>query len=246
MLIYRRNALMTGKRTPTAKDYVQTGLVAMWDGIENAGWGVHDPNATTWKDLIGGIETSWLTDVADNSLTWENGGLRRVGTKGITATVDWCANITQTTPYTLEIVIGDASQTAPLSSLNFYYNSMANTMMFVRANYTGLWNSTGGQYASLASLGYDFPAVYFAFVATGVAGTNNRQLEDIYRDGTRLFANRLMSTSTDKTFHFFQYSRVWAETRDTTIHAVRLYSRALTADEIARNYNIDKARFGLP
>lgn len=23
----------------TAKDYVQDGLVAMWDGIENAGWG---------------------------------------------------------------------------------------------------------------------------------------------------------------------------------------------------------------
>ena len=37
----------------TAKDYVQDGLIAMWDGIENAGWGVHDPNATVWKDLIG-------------------------------------------------------------------------------------------------------------------------------------------------------------------------------------------------
>ena len=35
---------------PTAKDYVQDGLIAMWDGVENAGWGVHDPNATVWKD----------------------------------------------------------------------------------------------------------------------------------------------------------------------------------------------------
>ena len=26
----------------TAKDYAQNGLLAMWDGIENAGWGVHD------------------------------------------------------------------------------------------------------------------------------------------------------------------------------------------------------------
>ena len=42
-----------GKSEPTARDYVQTGLVAMWDGIENAGWGAHDPNATTWKDLVG-------------------------------------------------------------------------------------------------------------------------------------------------------------------------------------------------
>ena len=29
-------------------------------------------------------------------------------------------------------------------------------------------------------------------------------------------------------------------------YCVRLYSRALTAEEIARNYNIDKARFNLP
>ena len=43
----------SGGGVPTAKDYVQDGLVAMWDGIENAGLGMHDPNATTWKDLIG-------------------------------------------------------------------------------------------------------------------------------------------------------------------------------------------------
>ena len=39
---------------PTARSYVQDGLVAMWDGIENAGWGVHDNNATNWVDLVGG------------------------------------------------------------------------------------------------------------------------------------------------------------------------------------------------
>lgn len=42
----------------TAKDYVQDGLVAMWDGIENAGWGVHDSNATVWKDLVS--EVDWV------------------------------------------------------------------------------------------------------------------------------------------------------------------------------------------
>ena len=42
-----------GKKAPTAKSYVQDGLIAMWDGIENAGVGVHDASATTWKDLSG-------------------------------------------------------------------------------------------------------------------------------------------------------------------------------------------------
>lgn len=36
----------------TTKSYVQNGLLAMWDGIENAGFGVHDPDATYWVDLV--------------------------------------------------------------------------------------------------------------------------------------------------------------------------------------------------
>ena len=33
--------------------YVTDGLIAMWDGEWNAGGGVHDPEATVWKDLSG-------------------------------------------------------------------------------------------------------------------------------------------------------------------------------------------------
>lgn len=39
----------------TASDYVQEGLVSQWDGIENAGYGIHDGLATTWIDLVGGV-----------------------------------------------------------------------------------------------------------------------------------------------------------------------------------------------
>ena len=54
--------------SPTAKDYIQDGLVAMWDGIENAGWGTHNSSATTWKDLLGGqeLEFSGTTVNADS------------------------------------------------------------------------------------------------------------------------------------------------------------------------------------
>ena len=37
----------------TAKLYIQDGLVALWDGIENAGWGIHNPDAMMWKNLLG-------------------------------------------------------------------------------------------------------------------------------------------------------------------------------------------------
>ena len=36
----------------TAKDYIQNGLIALYDGIENVNWGIHDNNANEWKDLV--------------------------------------------------------------------------------------------------------------------------------------------------------------------------------------------------
>lgn len=40
------------KASYTARDYVQDGLIAMWDGIENVSYGEHDDEATAWIDLV--------------------------------------------------------------------------------------------------------------------------------------------------------------------------------------------------
>ena len=53
--------------TPTTKDYVKNGLIAMWDGIENAGVDIHDNNSLIWKDLVGNYDLtiesgSWSTN----------------------------------------------------------------------------------------------------------------------------------------------------------------------------------------
>lgn len=37
----------------TTKDYIQDGLVAMWDGIENVGLGRHDGSVASMVDLAG-------------------------------------------------------------------------------------------------------------------------------------------------------------------------------------------------
>ena len=60
----------------TSASYVQDGLIAQWDGIENAGRGVHDANAATWVDLTGNgcdfpvqaYMGSQLKEWGDNSL----------------------------------------------------------------------------------------------------------------------------------------------------------------------------------
>ena len=48
----------------TAKDYAQTGLIAHWDAIENAGFEQHDASATTWKDLAGRYDLTVNSKIA--------------------------------------------------------------------------------------------------------------------------------------------------------------------------------------
>ena len=40
-----------GDQMPSSADYVQDGLVAQWDGLDNVDTGTHDPTATVWKNL---------------------------------------------------------------------------------------------------------------------------------------------------------------------------------------------------
>lgn len=53
MIANRFNPL--GKRfgKPTARDYIQNGLILHFDALENGGFGIHDENATEWVDLSG-------------------------------------------------------------------------------------------------------------------------------------------------------------------------------------------------
>ncbi len=43
-----------GVNAASTADYVQDGLIANWDAIDNAGTGTHNPSATTWKNLVQG------------------------------------------------------------------------------------------------------------------------------------------------------------------------------------------------
>ena len=45
----------------TSATYAQDGLIAQWDGENNAGTGVHDPNATVWKDLKGNLDLTLIS-----------------------------------------------------------------------------------------------------------------------------------------------------------------------------------------
>lgn len=60
---------------PTSADYVQDGLVAQWDGIDNAGTGAHNPGTTVWKNLASTGSAYDLTLTANGSWNAEGNAL---------------------------------------------------------------------------------------------------------------------------------------------------------------------------
>ena len=92
-----------------ASSYVQSGLVACWDGIENAGAGTHDADATVWKDIVGGYEFALTGVTVDADRMTFAGDATSYGTldaAGTTATFGAAMN------GTLEIVYRSTSSAA--------------------------------------------------------------------------------------------------------------------------------------
>lgn len=240
-LINLRNALMAGKRMPTAKSYVQDGLVAMWDGIENAGWGVHDPNATEWIDLVGGVSMSTCNFGNNYSIpqvaTSRTDNVFPLSTNFtlhgylVTANSIW-SNWTM-------LGIGDISVAGIQKGicLTGLGGNSFGTVQY-RKGYSGtVLNSvsTGITVGSAYSFNITFDIstrTYKVYVDGTYKGESQISSDDWVLGGTNVgigtqFLNR-------------------NNLGDFKRHNVLFYSRALTAAEIAANYAIDKARFGLP
>ena len=61
------------RRGLTSLSYVTPGLVAQYDGIDNAGYGQHDDSATKWADLTGnGNDATKAADVTWAANGWQN------------------------------------------------------------------------------------------------------------------------------------------------------------------------------
>ena len=208
---------------PTARDYVQDGLIEMWDGIENAGWGVHNPNATEWKDLVG-----------DNDITLVGGVF------GDTALI---CNGTQYGGHNDNVVNGVQIELVANAKQRKRRCWIASTGQSLSSKYSGFvgWYDRGlcfGLYDTARSLTLG-TAISYSF-----AVNSNRTFEN----------NALVATESGKSDLTPQAARgicvvVGGQMNNPLkcdIHCLRIYSRALTDEEIAHNYRIDKERFNLP
>ena len=214
--------------------YVTDGLIAMWDGQWNVGGGVHDASATTWKNLV---EGSAYNDIA-------------VGTPGSDY---WDMNLVQHvqsgtfhTPLTIEyVVLGWVNSFQTYYQMN-YGDTRGDLAGGLGLTYGRIYNNYMGCYynGNRNNLGMEYPSGKPPrFVVrwdsesayTMIVGESKKRNISITNLDTSLSYNAFCLNLTAPNDN----------SNNLMFRAIRLYSRALTDDELAENWAIDKERFGL-
>lgn len=214
-----------------AREYVQDGLVAMWDGIENAGWGTHDANATVWKDLVG------TRDVPMTNVSWGNDecifdGVNSYGElyRGQISNMITCEVCFRSyKPTSFQMLVGNVpAGVLSLTSIGVVLGYNDYNTLDARKNVFNCVDTISRQSFSAGCSG-DGTLAIGAVQQTPLPNKDCTGCKPSY-----LFigCRRGISSAHEGLL-------------DGAISSIRIYNRALTADEIAHNYNIDKARFGL-
>lgn len=209
--------------------YVTKGLIAMWDAEWNAGPGVHDPNATTWKDLIG-----------SNDLDLYGGAVFASDH----LVIDTASRLYSATPITtvgtLEICLSrtDAYNDVCLFTLNSAGGRSMRNFVSWYSNKIGFSESDARTNLAMAQT-KDWAATTFTFVpSSGAVYSGGAAQQNLSEAFYYPLSSNLGGVAINPSVSSQSISGNW--------YSIRVYSRALTAAEIAANYAIDKARFNLP
>ena len=202
--------------------YVADGLIAMWDGEWNSGFGIHDPEAIVWKDLVGEHDLAIHGTVFQNFIRNTTTSVAEAAQtiEGIkTIEVCYCFSDTQNSAYGL-----------------LFYSGVINTTRL------GLVLYLDG-YQTFSNVYWQYPNARDSVLATVTA-----TMDGCFVDGLPLSP---ISRSTDQ-WNNGSYvgigGRAWQNTWKTygDWYCIRIYDRILSKDEIEFNSAVDKERFGMP
>ncbi len=231
----------------TSASYVQDGLIAQWDGIDNAGVGFHDPGAKVWKDLAGNYDLTLLPKGA-----WSGDG-RSLTVYGASAV---CSNSLPAYK-TIEVVY---KMKKPGGRLLFCSGgtSQVSDFRFIVFNRDGETSGTTGYFSGAWKVpaphvvwaSFD-PAAVRSMAATynnGEAYADNGNVAAVYADGVARDDGSADTSWGLGDGHIMIGDRAEAGAYPWfgEVYTIRVYSRALSAEEIAANHAIDEARFYAP
>ena len=235
-----------------ADRYVQSGLIAQFDGLENVAYGAqHSDTATQWTSITGTVSNlkfsfsgrsgsvgSWRPDGR-----YFDGNSKGATTANITLGDVWTVQATMTMNMNQQLT----SKTSPASqypivfaadgdSISAYLNNDGSTttkLYFKSDSYNGL--SGANNRASIATFGGRYLTA--AFDRTGTNKT-------YFTQDSALGSGK--ANSSNNTVPSLKY---WIGGTDEnhyakgTMHSLRIYSRLLTDAEMAQNREVDEVRF---
>ena len=224
--------------TLSTSDYIQNGLIACWDGIENAGAGIHDGNATVWKDVVGGRKFTLHNVIVSTDRMTFNGEATSYGNLSAT---DTTATFVAAKNGTMEIVY--ASRDGTVSQILLQSSS-----------------SSGLSFASWVSSGYYYIIPFCGSAAQPIfdfsSGTATNSVSVRYSDGKPVsaLANGYSLSTTNNNYYGTTGNETIIGTRTSkktphfpgSIYCIRLYSRQLSSEEVTANVAIDRIRFEGP
>ena len=243
-------------RAIPGSNYIQDGLVAQWDGIENGGAGIHwDIAANGWKDLVGGLVLTKMGGEPTTDTTGVSLGSKtklQVYDQGGRATT--VGRVLGGTVKTVEIVGRDCTS----GEQNFFLLAMDGTDSSQTRNRLLMWYTDSsvhilGSVAMPQSNGIS----WFNDNDFGLAADENFSAAIVqpsaaqclrYSNGQQCgsvavanVVDRSDRNSAAISLHGW-YGKE-GSTQTAYISAIRIYNRALTAQEIARNHALDAIRF---
>ena len=216
----------------SAAQYVQDGLLACWDGFENAGAGTHDASAAVWKDLVAGRE------FALNNVTVAEDSMVFAGTQssyGELSATDTAATFGNASNGMVEIVYASFSG---VSSYVVLQSSAASGIAL------GQYDS---RFIAISGDGVSAPMFpYAAGLATNSVAIRYSSAKPVKGWGwcnpLGTTSNENWSAPSDKTTIGTRSSRQ-NNPFNGAIYCIRVYSRPLTVLEIAANCAVDRRRF---
>ena len=214
---------------PVEHDYAGEGLVAYYSGTQNTRDG-HDKNSAEWEDLVGGHD---MTITKDDKNYFSDDGLRTAGAKhkfpqAVVDTINGQA-------FTIEVLLGD------FVSLGANYNTFINSAddhfaLFRRNSEDVLELKTLGNGrikipGCLDLLQNSLITVVYTQNDTCYIYVNGELCGQIATANGSLSVGDLFIGHSDASKAF-----------DTTYRSIRIYDRALTAEEVAANAVVDGVR----
>lgn len=246
MLIGMRNGILVDGEL-SAKSYIQDGLVAMWDGIENAGWGVHDGSFVGMCNLTGygcDLDNPSNAIMSNDGLATASGATAFTvkSTEGAEKIITRFINASKA--YTFEIVGRGFAKN---------HNVTQNVPLGLSGHAISFYTSSAYGRGSIISNGSSFFApsgwITNGSLGEGFASHSRAVTTTMYR----IYINAILKQTSDISGASFSYTtagytqgRVMEFNSCDKIHRISIYDRVLTAEKVDHNNDVDKARFNLP